>query len=390
MAAISKLTLLRHLRSDPNFHVLYYRGGKQVRSGRGLAFWFLPLSASIAEIPCDDRDQPFLFHGRSRDFQDVTAQGTITYRIVKPESMAPRIDFTIDLKTGVYQKTPLEQLSELLSELAQQLTWDYMTTTPLREILADGVDEIRARISQGLAEDTSLQEMGLHIVSVRISGVSPTPELEKALQAPAREAIQQESDEAVFQRRAMAVEKELAIAENELQNRIELARREENLIAQQGLNSKHQAREESETKRIRAEAEANRMQLVVQARAEGIRMVEKARVEAVANRMDIYRKVPTRVMFGLATQKLAGNLQRIDHLNLSGDSFGPLLTSLIQSGIRHLEASETGQLNSDTSLSTQLVKESPEISNTEFEATTETEVFPNELPDVEEKPDDEE
>ena len=31
-----------------------------------------------------------------------------------------------------------------------------------------------------------------------------------------REAIQQESDEAVFQRRALAVEKERAIAENEL------------------------------------------------------------------------------------------------------------------------------------------------------------------------------
>jgi regulator of protease activity HflC (stomatin/prohibitin superfamily) len=270
MATIAKLTFLRHLRSDPNFHVLCYRAGKQVRSGRGLAFWFLPLSTSIAEIPCDDRDQSILFHGRSHDFQDVTAQGTITFRIVKPELMAPRIDFSIDLKNGVYLKTPLEQLSELLTELAQQLAWDYMTTTPLREILADGVNEIRARISQGLAEDASLQEMGLKIVSVRISGVSPTPELEKALQAPARESIQQQSDEAVFQRRAMAVEKERAIEENELQNRIELARREENLIAQEGLNSKHQAREESESKKIHTEADAERKQLAAHARAEGI------------------------------------------------------------------------------------------------------------------------
>ena len=51
---------------------------------------------------------------------------------------------------------------------------------------------------------------------------------------PTREAIQQAADEATFQRRAQAVEKERAIQENELQNKIELARREEQLIAQKG------------------------------------------------------------------------------------------------------------------------------------------------------------
>ena len=40
------------------------------------------------------------------------------------------------------------------------------------------------------------------------------------------------ADEAAFARRAMAVEKERAIQENELQNRIELAKKEEGLIEQ--------------------------------------------------------------------------------------------------------------------------------------------------------------
>ena len=55
----------RHLRAEPSFHVLQYRSGKLKRSGRGLSFWFHPLSASIAEIPCNDRDQQFVFHARS-------------------------------------------------------------------------------------------------------------------------------------------------------------------------------------------------------------------------------------------------------------------------------------------------------------------------------------
>ena len=73
MAEIKRFPFIRHLRSEPSRHVLHYRNGELVRKGRGLAFWFVPLTSSLAEIPCDDRELPFLFHGRSSDFQDVTA-----------------------------------------------------------------------------------------------------------------------------------------------------------------------------------------------------------------------------------------------------------------------------------------------------------------------------
>ena len=87
-------------------------------------------------------------------------------------------------------------------------------------------------------------------------------ELEKALRQPTREAIQQRADEATFQRRAMAVEKERAIAENELANRIELARREEVLVAQSGANDRLRATEGAATQRIAAEGRAEEIALV--------------------------------------------------------------------------------------------------------------------------------
>jgi hypothetical protein len=74
------------------------------------------------------------------------------------------------------------------------------------------------------------------------------------------------------------------------------------------------------------------------AQAAGIRDIEKARVDTDAERMNIYRNLPSQVMLGLAARELAGNLRSIDHLNLGGDGFGPLLVNLIQSGIRHLES----------------------------------------------------
>lgn len=342
MADIRRYPVVRHLRSEPSSHILHYRNGALARSGRGLAFWFIPLSSSVAEIPCDDRELPFLFHGRSSDFQDVTAQGVVTCRVVDPERLAERIDFSIDLTRGTYLREPIEQITQTVTKTAQQLAWDYMAHTEVRGILSNGTEEIRQRLRKGLVENPILEELGLQIVGVLVSDVAPVAEVEKALQTPTREAIQQDADEATFQRRALAVEKERAIQENELANRIELARREETLITTRGQNEQRRAREEGAAQRITAEAAADRERLTAEAKAGTIRVIEKARVDSEKNRMDVYRDLPATVMLGLAARELAAKLQRIDHLSLSSETMGPLLQTLLQAGTRYLEKPASG------------------------------------------------
>ena len=342
MADIRRFPVVRHLRSEPSSHILHYRDGKLARSGRGLAFWFVPLSSSVAEIPCDDRELPFLFHGRSSDFQDVTAQGVVTCRVVDPERLAQRIDFSIDLTRGKYLREPIEQITQTVTKTAQQLAWDYMAHTEVRSILSNGTEEIRQRLRKGLVEDPILDELGLQIVGVLVSDVAPVAEVEKALQTPTRESIQQDADEATFQRRALAVEKERAIQENELANQIELAKREENLIQQRGQNEQRRVTEEGAAQRITAEAAAGRERLTAATKAGSIRAIEKARGDSEKDRMEIYRDLPTRVMLGLAARELAGKLQRIDHLSLSPETMGPLLQTLVQAGTRYLEDSQNG------------------------------------------------
>jgi len=337
MADIKAFPGYRHLRGDPSYHLLRYRRGSLVRSGRGIAFWFHPLNTSIAEVPMDDRELPFLYHTRSQDFQVVTVQGVISFRVVDPARLSERVDFSIDLKTGVLVEQPLEKLAGLLTELAQQFTWDYLSRAPLIEILERGFDEIRTRIQTGLRTDDSLDAMGLEVVAVRIAAVRPEAGVEKALQIPVRERIQQQADEATFQRRALAVEKERAIQENELQNQIELARREENLIAQRGQNERSRAQEEAQAERIAAEAKAQRTAIEAKAESERIELVERARVTAEQKRMDIYRDFPPERLLALAAQKLAGKLSRIEHLNLSPDLLGDLLARLAQAGAARLE-----------------------------------------------------
>ncbi|MDH5674324.1 MAG: SPFH domain-containing protein [Myxococcales bacterium] len=258
MADIRNYAFVRHFRTDPTFHVLKYRSGQVHRSGRGLAFWFFPMSAGIAEIPVDDRELMLMFHARSSDFQDINVQGVVTFRVTDPERLADRVDFTVDLATGVYTKQPMEKLSLMVTQIAQQHAAAYVTVTPIRQILVEGYDRIRGLVQTGLEEDRGLADAGVEIVSVRISFLKPTSELEKALEMPMREKIQQEADEAGFARRALAVENERAIQENELQNQIELARREQNLINQRGSNELKRVEQEAEARGVEAEADARR------------------------------------------------------------------------------------------------------------------------------------
>jgi hypothetical protein len=125
MSDIKRFGFIHHLRADSSRHVIRYRKGKPVLNGSGLAFWFQPLNTTLVEIPIDDRELQFLFHARSRDYQDVTVQGVINLRIDDPERLAERIDFSIDIRDGVYIETPVAQLASLVTELAQQFTSDY-------------------------------------------------------------------------------------------------------------------------------------------------------------------------------------------------------------------------------------------------------------------------
>lgn len=341
MPEITSLLGLRHLRSEASSHILLHRAGARRASGRGLSFWFLPLSASIAEIPMDDRELALVLHGRSLDFQEVTVQLVLIWRVHDPERMAERVDFSVDLRTGQWTKQPLEKLTSLLAQRAQQVVGDYLVRSPLQLILTEGVAALLGLVRDALQGDEGLAALGVAVPNVAVSSVRASPDVEKALQTPQREAIQQESDKATFERRAMAVERERAIAENELQNRIALARREEQLIDQQGQNNRRKATEEAQASRIKTEAaaaaerlkaetEATGSRLKAEAEAAGIQVVEGSRVEAERARIAIYRDLPQAVMMGLAARELASNLPDIQTLHVSPDALGDALTRWLQ------------------------------------------------------------
>jgi len=314
MADISDFGPLRRLRSDASVHIERYRSGRIVQSGRGLAFWFMPDGASIAEVPMDDRDLPFLFHSRSKDFQALTVQGLIVWRVIDPRKLAERVNFSIDLKHGLHLGQPVDQIATLLTGLSQQLATQYLAEFDVNAILDAGVKPLLARMEAGLVGAGRLADMGLEVTSVRVADVSPSSDLSRALQTPTFERLQQQADQATFERRALAVEKERAIAENELGNQIELARRQKELIEREDENARNRATAEAAAKKIGADAEADRIRVIEQARAD----MEKSRVE-------IYSDLPPGVMMGLAAREFAQKLKSIEHLNITPDVLSTLL-----------------------------------------------------------------
>jgi regulator of protease activity HflC (stomatin/prohibitin superfamily) len=361
MADITKRMFLSHFRGSPTNHVVHLRRGKTAHEGTGQAFWFRPLTAVLAEVPVDDRELPMLFHARTRDFQDVTVQASMTYRFVDPELATRRLDFAVDSKSGQWRATPLEQVAVLLTELAQQHALTLIATMELAEALATGTAAVRERVTGGLADDERLAETGIGVVGVRVVAVKPEADVERALRTPTRELIQQEADRAGFERRALAVERERAISENELQSKIELATREEQLVAQEGANERRRATEQSaaariaaegdaERARIAAEGEAERARIATTANAERTRTVAEAEADALrlrssanvedlravgaaqaeteAAKLAAYADLDRNVLYALALREFAGQLPEIGTVNLTPDVVTGLLSKL--------------------------------------------------------------
>jgi regulator of protease activity HflC (stomatin/prohibitin superfamily) len=319
MADIARYPFLRHLRGSTTSHIEHIKNGRTVRAGIGTSFWFRPLSAVLNEVPVDDRELPLLFHARTSDFQDLTVQATVTYRLTEPSTVAGRIDFSIDPGTGRWRGTPLDQVAGLLVESAQQHALDLLAGEDLTTVMASGVGPVREVIAEGLDRDRRLAETGITVVGVRVVAVRPEPEVEAALRTPTREQVQQDADRAMYERRANAVERERAINENELQTQIELARREEQLVSQRGANARRQAEETAAAGAITAEADARRTVTLAEAEAESTRLVGVASGEAEAARVAAYRDLPEAALLGLAAKELAANLPKIETLVLSPD-----------------------------------------------------------------------
>lgn len=209
---------IKYIKFDATTYVLHYSNGRILKQGRGLSFWYLSANSSIVAIPLSSSDIAFIFEETTSDFQKISIQGQLTYKVEHPEKLAELLDFTVDGNKNYLTDDP-DKLSYRLINEAQTAITKELEHLSLRAALRSA-KLIEARIQEGLDQAEVVAMLGLRCLSVNVLSIKSTPEMARALEAKTREALQQEADEAVYARREFAVEQERRIKESELSTEI--------------------------------------------------------------------------------------------------------------------------------------------------------------------------
>lgn len=333
MAIITRYPFLTQARVEAASFLAVFRQGRLVRSGRGIAAWFATGGpTSLVEIPADDRDHVLNVSATTADFQTVSALGLATWRTVDPVLLSGRIDFTVEPKTGQHRGEPIAQVESLIDGLVASAVERFVAARTVAQLLDEGIGALLAAVEREFAMTGRLAAIGIEIAGIRLTDLSPAPELVRALRQPTIEKLQQGADEATFARRAAAVEKEAAIAENETRAKIRLEDERGRLIAKERDNELARAHIAQETARIEAEGEAHVREIQSlaaaaalatssEAEARALERTDAVRLATEQARAEIAKGLPPVVTLAHALETgLAA--AKIGTLNLGPDAVG--------------------------------------------------------------------
>lgn len=214
----------KYFKAEPNQFIQRYRAGKLKDTGKGLSFFYLPYNTTIVLVPTESQDSPFLFSDVSADFQEVSVQGQVSWRITDAKGAIETHNFTLDPRRRVYRGDPMEAIIQRLTAAIQDHAGQVLRAEPLETLLGKTA-EVASSIRKGLAADGSVVSGGLSIEGLYIQSLTANPETRKALEAEYRESLLRRADQAIYARRAAAVEDERQIKQNELETEIDLQRR---------------------------------------------------------------------------------------------------------------------------------------------------------------------
>jgi regulator of protease activity HflC (stomatin/prohibitin superfamily) len=233
--------LIGYFKGDPNDYVLAYANGRVARAGAGIGFLYWAPVTSIVSVPTSTQDAPFILNETTGNFQAITVQGQLTYRIVDPARTAASLNFTLEPGQRTYRSDDPEKLPQRLINAIQAHLRPELSTLSLEEALRLAASDLAANVLARLKIDPAVATLGVECLSLFFSAVKPTPEMAKALEAEYREGLQRRADQAIYARRAAAVEQERQIKQNELNTQVLLEERRRELVDLEGANNNKQA-----------------------------------------------------------------------------------------------------------------------------------------------------
>jgi hypothetical protein len=293
---------IKFFKAQPTDYILKYSSGRVRREGTGLAFYYFSHNTQIVAVPTSSTDGNFIFNEATNNFQAVTIQGQFTYRIAEPRQAASLLNFTLEPSRRSYLSQDPEKLPQRIANIIQVETRGEIQRRSLEETLRDS--QAMAGIVLGRIRDAQLlQAMGVELISIFFVSAKPTPEVAKALEAEYRETLLRKADEAIYARRAAAVEEERKIKENELNTDITLEQHRQQLIELEGNNAQREA--DFRGRALEQEAE-------YRARANELEMA-------------VYRTMEPPTILALAMKELGQNAARVGNLTITSEVLSALL-----------------------------------------------------------------
>ncbi len=209
----------RFIKFQPNEYVLKYHNGNIVKEGVGLSFHYYVPTTSVVVIPMGSVDIPFIFEEVTSDFQTVSIQGQITFRIIDQKRIAKLLNYTLNLKGQGYKSDDPQKLPQRILNMVRVLAKKQLQALSLKEAVQSS-EGLAKNILQEIKETDEIEFLGIEILGLSILAILPNKETARALEAEAREEILKKADEAIYIRRNASIDQERHVKENEFNTEI--------------------------------------------------------------------------------------------------------------------------------------------------------------------------
>ncbi len=328
---------LNYIKADPSTHLMQFQKGKVIKQGVGISFYYYGPNTSLVAVPVTSKELPFAFRLQTEDFQKVTVQGQVTYRISDPEIVAKMLNFTINAQ-GVYLSEDPQKLDERVLRSVQVLLRDNIQQVKLKASLGMAPELVK-QLDMSLQKNRALAELGVAIVDVSIVAISPTPETEKALEAEIREQLLKEADDAIYERRLASIDQEKRVKESELETEVAMQRKEQEIEetkieAKRAVMKKRNVLNEENMQAAIAEEEQRKN--LIELEIENEKTQADSSAYSIEKQLKAYDSVSSDVLKALAMNKMAPAqliAQSFENLTKDGNKVGNLNISpdLLQS-----------------------------------------------------------
>jgi regulator of protease activity HflC (stomatin/prohibitin superfamily) len=328
----------KHIKFDAMTYVLHFKNGTIKREGRGLSFFYFSPNSSIVAIPMGSNDLPFIFSESTNDDQTVTIQGQISYKITDPKILSDVLDFTVQ-DNGQYKKNDIEKLNQRLINEAQTATSSFIHGIKLKDAIRSA-KTIEESIIDGLKNSTAISMLGIEILGANILAISATPEMSRALETETREKLQQEADQAIYERRNFAVEQERKIKESELNTEIAIEEKQKQITEKKMESEVIKAENDRKLREMKLEADIsveNQRKLLIEEKTENDKIEAETQGYVIEATLKPYKDIDWKILtalnnnpdpkfnISLAFRQLAENADKIGNLNISPDLLDSLL-----------------------------------------------------------------